>query len=157
MSRAIFIDAEKREISEVECDTLKNGVRRLIGGYIEMAWLWPSGDVLFVDEEGLLKPNEHFFRLSLRQDGQPLAGSGVIVGEELLDREGEWIGNADPSISCDTVRPLIQFLSRVQAEAWGKANASNPFTTITTIRDGRPVTDVIRRAGTVFASIPRRK
>jgi hypothetical protein len=81
MAKAYWIDSENKSITEVESSSLAD-MRRHIGGHIEIAFLHPNGDVLYVDEEGLLKNPEHWFRYSHRTD-QPFAGNGLLVGREV--------------------------------------------------------------------------
>lgn len=82
---AYLIDSAAREIRQVEW-TNNDDLRRFVGGFIETAAVLRNGDTIYVDEEGLLKSNDHFFAVwSLRQD-QAFAGNGVIVGRE---EEGE--------------------------------------------------------------------
>lgn len=47
-----------------------------------IAWTWPNGDVCYVDDEGLFKPQTHFFTLRSRPDAQPLAGNGFVTGPD---------------------------------------------------------------------------
>ena len=78
--KAYLIDSESRTVTEIE---YKRGeLQKLVGGWIETACVWDSGDVLYVDEEGLLKDPRFFFRIPERPD-QPLAGNGVLVGREV--------------------------------------------------------------------------
>ena len=44
-------------------------------------YVWPNGDTLYVDDEGLLKPGMRLFGIR-RPDGQPLAGNGLIIGSD---------------------------------------------------------------------------
>src|SRR6185437_8151198 len=110
MMKAYLIDPTAQSISEVEYPNLA-GLQRLINGPIELAFMWPTRDVLYVDEEGLLKPQSHFFRLSLRQDGQPLAGIGVVVGCEQPANNPDGYITLPPQISLDALRSSVQFLS----------------------------------------------
>jgi hypothetical protein len=75
--KGIKIDAVNQMIFEVEVDGLK-GLQKEVGGYIEMATSFPNGDVLFVDEEGLLKNPEYFFEI--KGAYQPFGGNGIVVG-----------------------------------------------------------------------------
>jgi hypothetical protein len=122
MPRAYFIDATKRTISAVEVahgsDMLAD-MRKLLGGYIDMAHAWPSGDVLYVDDEGLLKSPTVGFRFALRLDDQPLAGNGIVVGRELqggaAKRHPGGYTTADPRIMLAQLVPLVTFVRFVGA------------------------------------------
>lgn len=154
-SRVLIIDPAARTV-HYDCLDVKApaALQKAIGGWIEGAYCWPSGDVLYVDEEGLLKPSMHFFRLACREDPQPLAGRGIVVGRELIKGD-KWIGNADVALLIEELRGMITWLSRVQVEAWAKGNASEPMCTITTVHDGVATTEVISRVGEVFESMPK--
>jgi hypothetical protein len=155
--KAFHIDATAREVREVEATGLKD-FQRLVGGYIELAWVSrDSGDTLFVDEEGMLKAKDGFFRWEHRRHPMPLAGSGVLVGRELNDDEGEFLGNADPAMTLEQVQQAVTFLTREQAMAWGKGNASEPAATLHTLDKSFNVTDstVLFRHGEVFANMPK--
>jgi hypothetical protein len=158
-SIAYLINSAKRTITEVTHNGLKD-MQQLVGGHIEGAWMSPADDVLYVDEEGLLKPQEHFFICLGRPDRQPLAGNGLFVGREILDRDGEWIGTADPSISIKAFTPFVQFVSRAYVDAWGKANASEPsqqFAYIEETDEGnRLVVETMRTWGQVISGLPRK-
>jgi hypothetical protein len=84
--RALHIDAAARQVREVQLPDRGSQIKALhalVGGYIEVAHRFPNGDVMFVDEEGLLKGPEHFFDIGAHQ---PFAGNGVIVGPEIRER-----------------------------------------------------------------------
>jgi hypothetical protein len=160
--KALFIDAAKREILEVEYEQSKvddggpgKSLQDHIGGYIETAYAWENGDVLFVDEEGLFKPQQHFFRIGERPD-QPLAGNGIVVGAERYDGEGEYLGTNDPTITPEALRATVEFRSRDQVEAWAKANASEPAGAIYTVgKNGAVEKTVLAHVGELYASIPK--
>jgi hypothetical protein len=159
--KAILIDAKKREIREVEYrpSGMKGDVPTVgeyIGGWIEMAFQFPTGDVMFVDEEGLLKATMHFFYCAFRTD-QPMAGNGVVVGREVEDEDvpGGYY-TVDPVVTVEWLRRHIIWMDRAEFDRWGLANASEPEGTITTIRDGRPVTEVLHTYGQLLADMPRK-
>lgn len=101
---ALLIDAQKKEISQVEYRSLED-LHKLLGGYIELAYAWPNGDVLYVDEEGLLKQPQRYFRISVRPD-QPLGGNGVLVGPEI----GDTSNTEPPTMTVEQLRKLVRFL-----------------------------------------------
>ena len=150
-NKALLIDSAACEIRPVTYTGLE-GLKELVGGYIEIlpAQL-PNGQVIFVDEEGLFKPQRHFFMF--KGYDQPIAGNGVLVGREINDR-GD---TAVPSITPKALAPFIRWLTRVQVDAWAKANASEPFATITMIDPdgtmGEP--EIIARVGSLFRDMPR--
>lgn len=161
-SRCILIDSANREVreAEYECGVSTDhpaSLNRLIGGYIESAWSSESFcDVLFVDEKGLFKPQNHFFIWSPRRDGVPLPGNGVIVGQEVEDDSPAGYHTRPPLLDVATVRKCVRFLDRRQVDSWAKANASEPASAITAIGDdGRPVTKVTGRYGALYGDMPQ--
>ena len=111
MNKAYLIDPHNAEVVEVEIpqdDHVK--IQKLIGcdfftpgGYLD------TGDVVFVDDEGLYK-STHFFRMKALNGGMPLAGKGIVLGS---DGEG---GSADVKIT------KADLLNRVR---WVYAMATN--------------------------------
>lgn len=81
--KAIWIRSDKQTVEEVEYGGLDD-LKRMVGGYIELGFHWPNGDVLYVDEEGSVRPDAtgFIFRLPERPD-QWLFGNSVIVGREV--------------------------------------------------------------------------
>ncbi|HTB46258.1 MAG TPA: DUF3846 domain-containing protein [Acetobacteraceae bacterium] len=153
--KAILIDASARRFRPVEYAALPD-LQRLVGGYIEAVPVALKDDTLYVDEEGLKKPQSAFF--AVEGYPQPLAGTGVLVGHELFDDEGDFLGTADPSMTIEALRGLIRFFTRSQVDAWGKANASDTASAVTIIRRGSHVShEVLQRYGSVIESIPRPK
>lgn len=89
--RGILINPWTKEITEVQCAEGINDMYRLLSNPLGpkvdcfcMGMNWANGDVLYVDDEGLLKSGMRLFNID-RYDGQPLAGNGLILGS---DREG---------------------------------------------------------------------
>ena len=103
--QAFYIDSERREIGEIEYNSLAD-LQRLVGGPIQVAYHWPNGDVLYVDEEGLLKaPPVRGFSIPERPD-QSLAGNGVLVGPEIDDG----LDTMSPTMTLDELRLRVQFV-----------------------------------------------
>jgi hypothetical protein len=71
---------------------------------------FPTGDYLWVDDEGLLYGPANFFSLQALNQ-QPLSGIGVITGPEEGGEYGEDI--VDVKIDVETVRKLVIFLGRM--------------------------------------------
>ena len=83
--RAIWVNSKDQTVTEVDCVGLED-LQNRVGGFIEMAYQWPNQDVLFVDEEGLLKGDFKFCFLLLERTDQPFIGNGIIIG---TGRNGE--------------------------------------------------------------------
>jgi hypothetical protein len=147
MALAIVIDAERRDLHYVDLPNPPESLpfmKEIIGGWISCAHFWRgSGDVLYMDDDGLLKEPKYFFRLT-DYGAQPLAGNGIVVGEEITDDDGDWVGYADIKMKIGWLRQRIQFLTKEQAVAWFRGNASEPMIAVTaTTIDGDVTTEVI--------------
>lgn len=81
--KGILIDVVNKEIKAIEFSSTQD-LHNLLGGYLECAYAWRNGDILYVDENGLQKDPQHWFLIHERAD-QLLAGNGVIVGREYND------------------------------------------------------------------------
>ena len=114
--KAIYINAEKRTVEEIDLKNPdgSNELQDLVGGYICCGWTWYStagfpNNVLYVDDEGLMKGYDHYFRIhNAEQVGQCnpsgpsfLYGNGVIVG---VNEEGE---SVDTTIIADDLQVLM--------------------------------------------------
>lgn len=155
MPRAIFIDATQRSISDVTIGQKNEDIRRLIGGYLDGALRWNDGHILYVDEEGLLKAQRHFFRITLRGDDQPLGGNGVIVGPEEYNSKGNYVGIGAATLTLNYVAALVTWLTRSEAEAWARLHAHETASAITTFDHGQAVTQVLRTYGQLFDEMPK--
>lgn len=112
--KAIFIDATKRQVSEVEISDTNtlNAWYKVIGcDMVEIAtYINDKDDSIMVDEEGLLKPlqsDSPFF--AFEGAHQPFAGNGLIVGQ---DNEGE---TTPPTVTVKDVESKITFLTFAEA------------------------------------------
>lgn len=153
---AILIDTDAQEVRAMTYHTTTD-LNTLIHGYLEIAYTWPDGSVLFCDEEGMLKSNTHFFRFHPRgRYSPPLAGRAIIVGPEVEDDTERGYHTLPPPFTVEEVRAMVSFITDEQAHAWAKANASDAACTITYIGDdGREVREVLTTMGGLFASKPR--
>lgn len=114
MSKAIVIDAEKKEIRAVDTETSLAWMQEQVGGSIEWAW---SGDMrsrqfrgctMYVNEEGMFNFT-YGFRFAFRPD-QPLWGSAVMVGREVED--GSHHADVDTSeTALEMLRSLVRFVT----------------------------------------------
>ncbi len=141
--KAYWINAAERTITATEYESLTD-MQRLVGGHIELAKVWPTGDVLYVDEEARLKRTNTFFRMP----GQPfpLCGNGLVVGREIAMTEKTY----EPSITIDQLRAEVSFLTPEQVQAWARANSSEPAVVFYTAEGA----DVRQRVGEVFDAAP---
>jgi hypothetical protein len=149
--KAYWINATTKTIDVVEWSSIAD-LRRLVGGWIELNRIWDSRDVLYADEEGLMKGGDTWFRLAGKE--QPICGNGVVVGPE-TNKEGEEPGNLDPVITIEELADEIMFITPEQAAAWARANSSEPFVSMTDLGTGE--TTVLGRTGEAFGQSPQKK
>lgn len=119
--RYILINPATETVSEVEHDGQVDWrvIQIALGDKpIEAAGTLPNGDILWVDEEGLLSGPNHFFHMG-KVNQQPLAGRGVITGPEEMP-PGKTMDDCDPEIvsarsSLEEISEQIAWLDRMQA------------------------------------------
>jgi len=112
--QAILIDVARRTITEVEYDGQLETIYKLVGcEMVEAPTVEKNGDSVFVDEEGLFKPQPYWFLY----DGypQPLAGNGLLLG--LNRRNGESIS---PKTPLETVKSKVRFMSYNEVKAYAR-------------------------------------
>jgi hypothetical protein len=106
--KAILIDAFNKTVKELKLndkkDMLDQWYYALKADMVETAYYITDQDSILVDEEGLLKPCDHFF--TYKGAHQPFAGNGLIVG---VDEEGETV---DCVITLEEVEQNVDFISR---------------------------------------------
>ena len=115
--RVIKIDPETRSVEAINSRTTYRAMRDLIGGPMTIAHVFPNEDVLYVDDEGLLKGPDpdtpYFFNIHAHQ---PFAGRGIIVGREIVNGDERVTDDADLAGDAETnleyIKMIIKFYSR---------------------------------------------
>lgn len=102
--KAYWINSEAMQVVSVPYSGLAD-LKRMVGGYIECAKHWPNGDVLYVDEEGMLK--NYAYGFEIEGGHQPFFGNGVLVGRELGHDTAD---TADPTVTLGELAQQIEFL-----------------------------------------------
>lgn len=79
MKKALLIDSERRKIVDIEIRDFED-INRAIGSDIfTTAYQFENGDTIYVDDEGLLKPQG--FGFQIKGSCQDLfVGNGVVLG-----------------------------------------------------------------------------
>lgn len=119
---AYWINATTKTIEQIEWAVIED-LHKLIGGYLEVNKMWPSRDVLYCDEEYLMKTHRDDAWFLIAGKEQPIGGNGAVVGPE-HEREDESWTTLDPVITLDQLRAEVTFLEPAQVAAWAKANSS---------------------------------
>lgn len=114
--KAILIDAYNKTISEMDIKgDLQSWYDALDVELLESAHYFENGDCVLVDEEGLLKPCNHFFCIAGSE--QIFAGSGLVVG---YDDQGEAL---DCASSADEMAVLFMDRDAALQSSLNKRNA----------------------------------
>lgn len=106
--KAILIDTKNRDVREVEYKDYKD-IQAFVGSPFCIGMNFENGDTVFVDDEGLINGTEQFFTIT--GGHQPFAGSGLIVGMEEMNEEGEET-TKDPETTVAWVKANVKFLLR---------------------------------------------
>lgn len=102
--KAILIDPFKQSITEVDYSGDYQDIYKLIDcDTFTIAPISRLGDAIFVDDIGLFKPDQAFFKHA--KYPQPLAGKGLILG---CDEEGETV---EPTVSLADVISAVRFVT----------------------------------------------
>lgn len=106
--KAILIDSYNKTVRELDLD---DNIKMLFQWYehiqchtVTVGCDLNDHDSIIVDDEGLLKPCDHFFYYEGAH--QPFAGNGLVVG---VDEEGDTVGC---NITLEEVEAKVRFLSR---------------------------------------------
>ena len=86
-------------------------------GGLTIGWVFDNGDVLFVDDEGLLHPATVAFSIRARPDGQPMMSHGVLTGRDHLD------DTLPPEMSTAQLAKEIEWLDVKDALSWFRTKA----------------------------------
>lgn len=102
--KAILISVHNQSVTQIEIEDGLDSIYKAIGcDTIEAvhSYILQGGDIIYVDEEGLLKDEPGPFFV-LNGFHQPLAGNGLVLG---TDEEGD---------SCDAETPIAVIMDAVE-------------------------------------------
>lgn len=101
--RAFLIDPYESEITEVVFSGKYTHIYELIGqDCFDTVRINREGDVVYVDDMGLSRPDQRFFRLDSYP--QPLAGKGLVLG---VDYDGDSVA---PKISLSELKRIVSWV-----------------------------------------------
>lgn len=78
--RSILIDPINRTVAAYAVSRSLASLQAVVGGLIAFATELDTGDVLYVNDSGMLRDDPLFFTIA--RDHQPYAGRGLLVGPE---------------------------------------------------------------------------
>jgi hypothetical protein len=136
--RAILIDPVSETVSEVEYNGDYKHIYELCGFECFTVIDLGKGETLFIDDEGLLKEQEHFFALEgpLWAYPQPLAGRGLILG---TDDDGESVAT---KLTLEAIRENVKWRKLLVAGFTPPRTYEDddtPLGRATVIDSGRPI------------------
>jgi hypothetical protein len=102
--RAILIDPVEKSFTEIEYNGNWKTIAPTLGCELFDVVYTDFGDV-YVDDEGLLKPDQKFFHI--RGMSQPFAGRGLVFG--LVGPEGE---TTPATVSIEDLELNVKFMTR---------------------------------------------
>ena len=123
MSRAWWINSQIQKVILVEIAGLAD-MNKYVSS-ICIGKVYRNGDVLYVNDDGLLKPNKYFFMVTGQP--QPLSGDGIVVGPEVELGDDKWY-NEDVRSSIKELG--VTFMSVEEVRQWGIDNADVPASSI---------------------------
>lgn len=122
MSKSLLIDPHKREI------TVTEDMTEYCPGGITLACVTKLGEPLYVDDEGLLRPEwQPGFRCpKLRSDDQPLLGYGILQGPDRHEiRGGKWVEWVeDVTTTPEQMAEMVEWMSVDDVVTWFHNNSS---------------------------------
>jgi hypothetical protein len=129
MSKVYIIEAEKKKVGEVEVDDagIQSLMRKWLPGGLTVAWVFQAtGDVIYVDDEGLLQPATVAFRIRSRPDDQPMMSHGIMTGPDSP------MGDVTESVrmTVKQVTAQLEWLTVEEAMAWFYARRDRPSVTV---------------------------
>jgi len=136
--RAILIDAENRDIREIEYKTFEE-LKKIMGiEWAQAVNCLPKRHACYIDEEGLLNNPQHFFII----DGypQPLAGNGAIVG---TNNHGD---DTNCKLDLDFIQQRVHFLSLKDVQAGIRMGIVDYGTYITTSKGTEKISEITLNA-----------
>lgn len=123
MTIAYLINPSTQQITPFSYE-VGQGFDQYLPGGMTVGWCYESGDILYVDDEGLLRPAEAGFRIRSSLDGQPIMSKGILVGRE-IDLGDTYIV-APPTMTIAEAHDEFQFLSKDVLLEWFRAKANDP-------------------------------
>jgi hypothetical protein len=145
--KCFHIDSTAKTITETTYADYRD-LQRYVRGTLTIGFAFENGDVLFVDDEALLKPQAAFFTIPGQQ--QPLGGNGVLTGRDSFGPDGEGEGTDDPTTTAEELAKIVTWMSVAEAAQWGRDHADVPAVSVISYEDGEVRKTVMQSYGTIF-------
>jgi hypothetical protein len=113
-----LIDAVAQEIRPIAYEY--GDLRQYLPGGLAIGLVFGNGDVLYVDDEGLMRPADRAFRINQRPDGQPMMSNGILTGRDQIDT------TLAPEMTIAELAREIEFISVPAALTWFRARVDEP-------------------------------
>ncbi len=140
MTRAYLIDPFEKTLAEIDYDNNFRSIYTLIEAELFTAVVLNANqDCVYIDDEGLLKPNAFF---QIQNYPNLLAGKGLVLG---TDSEG---GSIEPSFGLDWLKLNVIFLTNRDVVVAASGGAFD--CTVTTLERGEPVTKLLNKVAPQF-------
>lgn len=139
--RAYLIDPTEKTVVEIDYDGDFRSIYTLIEAELFAAvFLNTNQDCVYIDDEGLLKPNTFF---QIQGYPNPLAGKGLVLG---TNAEGESI---EPSLNLSWLRLNVSFPNNQHVVDAAKSGAFD--CTVTTFERDKSVTKLLNKVTPQFS------
>lgn len=119
---AYLIDATVRQITTFSYEKFEK-FRTFLPGGICVGMKYPTGDVLYVDDEALLRKATVAFRIRSRPDGQPMMSNGILTGRDDMNT------TLAPDMTREQIQGDIEWLDIPEALQWFRNKANSPALT----------------------------
>jgi hypothetical protein len=106
-----LIDSREKIVIEVVFDRLRD-MQAVVGGRIQLAYDWPTGDTLYIDEDAMSRHPKHFFALPTCRPDQGFAGCGLVVGPEIMaESYPDGYTHLPPRMSREDLEALVYWVA----------------------------------------------
>lgn len=148
--KGFLINADTRRIEPLEYEYTT--MRQWLPSGICIGQVFANGDVLYVDDECLLRPAERAFRIKVRPDGQPMMSHAILTGRDSDDPHSN--DTLPPSFTAEELAAEIEWLTVDQALDWFRRKAAEPAVTMSGSETG---TTVLAVWGDLLANLEGRE
>lgn len=115
--KLIIIDPASKNVFQQEVPNSLRAMQGIVGGSIETVVSFPKNDHIYANANGMFAKQHYWWTLR----DQPIVFTGAAFAIK-LNRFGKYV---EPSISCETLRRVVEFLSKDEARVkWDSYQAA---------------------------------